>query len=126
MAELDCRIIAIFTLALSLVFLGSVIFFRHHQHIHRLTEDHFRDRVHRSSAEQLSDDDAGHEIKCLTKSDNPSSSSQPHIEESCFQCLCETMTDCKPAKCNDVPCGVPGSPNGLKYDRKNQCDIIKT
>ena len=34
MAELDCRVIAIFALALSLVFLGSVIIFQRNNHNH--------------------------------------------------------------------------------------------
>lgn len=43
------------------------------------------------------------EIKCLSISDNPS---ETHISEACFQCLCETITECKPAICSDVPCGL--------------------
>ncbi|KAL5291593.1 hypothetical protein ACFFRR_010794 [Megaselia abdita] len=115
MTELDCRIIAIFTLALSLVFLGSVIFFRHHQHIHSLTgDDHHRDRVHRSSQEQLSYDEAEeHQIKCLTVSNNPS---ETHISEVCLQCLCETVSECKPAICRDVPCGLYKISKGYWFD----------
>lgn len=39
----------------------------------------------------------------ITVSENPS---ETYISEACFQCLCETVSECKPAICIDVPCGL--------------------
>lgn len=56
----------------------------------------------------LADGETEHEtIKCITRSTTSDNNlSKGHISEACFQCLCETVTECKPAICSDVPCGL--------------------
>lgn len=54
-----------------------------------------------------------HKIKSITISDK---TSETHISEACFQCLCETVSQCKPAICSDVPCGLYKISKGYWFD----------
>ncbi|XP_055909740.1 uncharacterized protein LOC129944384 [Eupeodes corollae] len=129
MADLDCRIVAMLALALSLLSLSGVIFVRHqHHHAYYHTPEAFVterecsqcDNSGSSSSSTSGDDDGkgfGLENSSPTnlivtpRYDNNESSTRGRgafdVSEACLQCICEAGTGCLPAKCSSgLDCGI--------------------
>ncbi|XP_055845516.1 uncharacterized protein LOC129911679 [Episyrphus balteatus] len=131
MADLDCRIVAMLGLALSLLSLSGLIFVRHHQHhayYHSpeafVTERECLPCDDNKSTSSKSDSgttgiefgsDSNPPTNLITTPHDASNETSSHssdggafdVSEACLQCICETSSGCVTAKCSSgLECGI--------------------